>query len=158
MAACGGSAELDLDPQTVAGYRNREDARAAAEDHIRALAAGKSPVLCPGTCAASTSRCKAIVLDADLAQAVHTFMHRDYDGDPSYGWLINGGPITVHCACVEQRRPNKPVPPAIRVAAGPATAPEKPLRRTTARSATASPPAAPPAPEPPRPARRRRPT
>jgi hypothetical protein len=160
VAACGGSAELSLDTQTVDGYRNREDARAAAEDHIRALAAEKSLDLCPGTCAASTSRCKAIVLDGDLAQAVRTFMHRDDDGDPSYGWLITGGSITVHCACVEQRRPNKPVPATARDPAAPAAAPEKPRRRASARSATArSTPARPAAdrttPERPRPTRRR---
>lgn len=154
MAACGGSAELDLDSQTVAGYRNREDARAAAEDHIRALAAEKSPGLCPGTCDASTSRCKAIVLDGDLILAVHTFMHRDDDGDPSYGWHITGGPITVHCACVDKRRPNKPVPPAARGPAGPAAAPEKPRRRAPVRSTAARPARDRTTPERPRPARR----
>jgi hypothetical protein len=111
MPGCGGSAELDLDQQVVDGYRTRDDAQAAAQDHIRALAAARSSELCPGTCDGEISRCKAIVLDDDLAGAVRTFMHRDDDGDPSFGWLI-GGTITVHCACVQKLRPGKPVMPA----------------------------------------------
>jgi hypothetical protein len=123
VPGCGGSAELDLGQQVVDGYRTRDDAQAAAQDHVRALAAERSPDLCQGTCEAETSRCKAIVLDDDLAGAVRTFMHRDDDGDPSFGWLI-GGTITVQCACVQKRRPGKPVMPAALAAeaAAPATA------------------------------------
>ena len=136
MADCGGSIEFDLDQRTVDGYRTREDALAAAQDHIRALAAERSPDLCRGKCAGKTSRCKAVVLDDDLAGAVRTFMHRDDDGDPSFGWLI-GGSITAHCACVEKRRPNKPVPAAAPGAAVTgATAPEKPVRKKPIRKTT----------------------
>jgi hypothetical protein len=133
MAGCGGSTELDLGQRTVDGYRTREDALAAAQDHIRALAAERSPGLCPGKCVAETSRCKAVVLDDDLAGAVRTFMHRDDDGDPSFGWLI-GGTITIHCACVEKRRPNKPVSAiALATAATGAAVHEKPVRKRPAR-------------------------
>lgn len=129
MPDCGGSTEFDLGQQMVAGYRTREDAKTAAQDHIRAVAAEKSPDLCRGECAAKTSRCKAIVLDDDLAGAVRTFMHRDDDGDPSFGWLI-GGTITVHCACVEKRRPNKPASAAAPgTVMASAAAPEKPVRK-----------------------------
>jgi hypothetical protein len=151
MVGCGGSIEFDLDQRAVDGYRSREDAQAAAQDHIRALAAEGSPDLCPGKCAAKTSHCKAVVLDDDLAGAVRTFMHRDDDGDPSFGWLI-GGTITVHCACVEKRRPNKPVSataPGRAAATGAATAPgtavtgaavpEKPVHRKPARKTTGRP-------------------
>lgn len=133
MPDCGGPAEFDLGQQTVSGYRTREDAQAAAQDHIRAVVSGKSPDLCKGKCADKTTRCKAIILDEDLAGAVRTFMHRDDDGDPSFGWLI-GGAITIHCACVEKRRPNKPVSAATPAAAvTPPAAPTKPTRKRPAR-------------------------
>jgi hypothetical protein len=145
VADCGGSTEFDLGQQTVSGYRTREDAQAASQDHIRAVVAEKSPDLCKGKCADKTTRCKAIVLDEDLAGTVRTFMHRDDDGDPSFGWLI-GGTITVHCACVEKRRPNKPVSATAPIAAvtGPA-APEEPAHKTPTRKTAGRP----------RPARRR---
>src|SRR6266567_515431 len=100
----------------------------------------KGRLICArGKCAGKTSRCKAVVLDDDLAGAVRTFMHRDDDGDPSFGWLI-GGSITAHCACVEKRRPNKPVPAAAPGAAVTgATAPEEPVRKKPIRKTTGRP-------------------
>lgn len=110
MADCGGSTEFVLERQTVDGYRTREDAQGAAQDHIRKLAAEQSQSICKGTCDPETSRCKAVVLDQDLAEPACTFMHFDDDGDPSFGWLVEGT-ITVHCVCVGKHRPNKPIPP-----------------------------------------------
>jgi hypothetical protein len=133
VAGCGGSAQLLLETQAVDGYRTRDDALAAGQAHIRAMAAEKSPSLCKGTCSSKTSNCKAIVFDDDLAAAVRTFMHLDEDGDPSFGWLT-AGTITVHCACVERRRPNKALSPAHASREASAEPPPKqPARQTTRR-------------------------
>ena len=133
MARCGGSAQLQLELQVVDGYRTRDDALAAGQAHVRAVAAERSPSLCKGTCSSKTSHCKAIVLDDDLAGAVRTFMHLDDDGDPSFGWLA-AGTITVHCACVERRRPDKSLSPtqASREASA-QPPPKKPARQITPR-------------------------
>src|SRR5215469_18008621 len=130
VARCGGSAQLQLELQVVDGYRTRDDALAAGQAHVRAVAAERSPSLCKGTCSSKTSHCKAIVLDDDLAGAVRTFMHLDDDGDPSFGWLA-AGTITVHCACVERRRPDKPLSRA-------EPPPKKPAPQTTRRRRAAS--------------------
>jgi len=132
VADCGKSTEVVLDRQAIDGYRTREDAQAAAQEHIRTLVADKSRSLCRGKCEAETSRCKAIVLDHDLVEAVRTFMHRDDDGDSSFGWLIEGT-VTVQCACVEKRRPDKPVPPVPSTPAGTArSTARRRARKTTA--------------------------
>jgi|SRR5450755_369714 len=120
-----------VERQTVDGYRTREDAQGAAQDHIRRLAAEQSPIMCKGTCDPETSRCKAVVLDQDIAGPVLTFMHFDDDGDPSFGWLVEGT-ITVHCVCVGKHRPNKPIPP-LPVVSSIGAMPKRRVRKATGR-------------------------
>jgi hypothetical protein len=121
--------ELTLDRQSADGYRSREEALNAAQDHLRALAAAQSEQLCADgeACDPRTSRCKAVVLDQDLPAVVGTFAHLDDDGDPSFGWLIEGT-VPVRCLCVGKRRQNKPGPR--QAAAQPAATAAAPRRRS----------------------------
>jgi hypothetical protein len=135
VADCAKSTELELDRQTLDGYRSREDAQVAGQDHVRALVAARSRSLCRGTCESKSSRCKAVVLDDDVAATVRTFMHFDDDHDPSVGWLVEGA-ITVHCVCVEIRRPNKPSPPAPSIEPAKVAARQRPRKATAVRKAS----------------------
>jgi len=135
VTGCAKSTEFEIDRRTVDGYRTSEDARIAGQAHIRAIVAERSPRLCRGTCPSKTSRCTSVVLDDDLVEAVHTFTHLDEDGDPSVGWLVEGT-ISVHCVCVEIRRPNKPTPAIPVVAPAKRAARKRPTKGTAARRPT----------------------